>query len=335
MRILHLGAGRSAMPQSGGFVDKLRSYGELDIIMDASNIPDHERAEMIRQYDVLLTLWGSMRVPDEIAVDPGRLRYICNITGELRAFVPFSVIQSGMLVTNWGDAPADTVAEGAMVLLLAVMKNLRDHIETVAGGGWRTSTLHTQASLNGCDVGIYGMGVIGRRFVELIKSFRPRLRVYDKYVKDLPDGCLAVGSLRELFKSSKIIVIHAGLSPETRRTVNAEMLSLLPDNGIIINTARGGIIDQDALFKELKSGRLRAGLDVLDGEAGDCLRENDEARLWSNLILTSHQVSDTAWGTDETLENAMRRVCLENMERFSKGEPMKFVMTEERYARST
>jgi len=276
-----------------------------------------------------------MPIPEEIAGNPGQLKYVCNITGELRSYVPFSLIESGMLVTNWGDAPSDTVAEGAMTLLLAVMKNLRDHIETVAAGGWRIPTLGTKGSLNGCDVGIYGMGVIGRRFVELIRPFRPVLRVFDKYVTDLPEGCTTVGSLEELFKTSRIIVLHAGLSPETRHSVSAGLLSLLPDNGIIINTARGGIIDQDALFKELKSGRLRAGLDVLDGEAGDCLREDDEARQWSNLILTSHQVSDTAWGSDQTLENVMRRVCLENIERFSKGGEPLFRMTAERFQHST
>jgi len=103
----------------------------------------------------------------------------------------------------------------------------------------------------------------------------------------------------------------------------------------VINTARGGIVDQDALFREIKSGRLRAGLDVLAGDAGDFLDPNDEARQWKNLILTSHRVSDIAWGTEETLENVMRRACLENIERFSKGEPPLFQMTEERYLRST
>jgi len=323
------------MPETGEFVEKLKNFGELTIIKDATALSSRERADLIRQYDVLLLIWGSMPIPDEIAENPGKLRYVCNISGELRAFVPVSLIRAGILVTNWGDAPADSVAEGAMVLLLAVMKNLRDHIETAAEGGWRVPSMATKGSLKGCDVGIYGLGAIGRRFVDLIRPFQANLIVYDKYVTDVPPGCGRVNSLKELFQASKIIVIHAGLSPETRRSVNAEMLALLPDGGIIINTARGGIVDQDALFRELKSGRLRAGLDVLDGEAGDYLGEHDEARKWNNLILTSHTVSSAEWGTEETLENIMRRICLENIERFSKGQAPLFQMTEERYSRST
>ncbi|MCL2660675.1 MAG: hypothetical protein FWD64_09185, partial [Acidobacteriaceae bacterium] len=156
MKLLHLGNGCSAMPESGGFIDRLKTFGDLTIIKDASALSDHERAEMIRQNDVLLLIWGSMPIPEEVAENPGRLRYVCNITGELRSWVPLSLIRAGVLVTNWGDAPADSVAEGAMALLLAVMKNLRDHIAAVAEGGWQTPSASTKGSLKGCDVGIYG-----------------------------------------------------------------------------------------------------------------------------------------------------------------------------------
>jgi len=91
-----------------------------------------------------------------------------------------------------------------------------------------------------------------------------------------------------MFEQCEAIVIHAALSPETERTVTAELLSLLPDRGIIVNTARGQIIDNEALFAELRRGRLRAALDVTDPEE---LPRDHPARGYDNLILTAHSRS--------------------------------------------
>lgn len=335
MKLLHIGNGRSALPLDGDFTEALRAFGQLELIPDGSAMTDGERAEKIRGCDVLLLIWGSMPIPEEIAQNPGSLKYICVITGEMRHWVPLSVIEAGIPVTNWGDASAEGVAEGAMALLLSVMKNIRSYTETVAAGGWGIDATTTMAGLRGCDVGIYGMGAIGRRFVELIRPFGATLRVFDPYVAKLPEGCARVDSLEELFDHSSIIAVHAGLSPETRHSVNGALLARLPDGGIIINTARGGLIDQDALFSELESGRLRAGLDVLDGPDGDYLPPDHPARSWPNLILTCHSAMDVKWGTEATLERAMYGVCLDNLRRFAAGEPLRFRMDRERYLIST
>jgi len=169
----------------------------------------------------------------------------------------------------------------------------------------------------------------------MIRPFGAYLRVFDPYVADLPEGCMRVDSLRELFAASSIIVVHAGQSDETRGTVSKEMLALLPDGGIVINTARGGIIDQDALFAELATGRLRAGLDVLDGPHGDALPPEHPARQLENLLLTAHSVSASRWGGVNTQEKLMQDVCLDNIRRFLRGDALRFIMSKERYLRST
>lgn len=335
MKLLHLAEREMRFPFSGSFREQLESLGELTIVTGASELSLTEQLRLIQSCDVLLTAWGSSSVPSEVVDDPGNLKYICNVTGTMRSFVPIKVIQSVIPVTNWGDAPADLVAEGAMTLLLAVMKDLPVVRERVRDGHWGVNDREVVGgTLRGLNVGIYGLGVIGRRFVELIRPFGSVLCVFDPFVTTLPTGCTAVPTLEALFRRSEAIVIQAGLTNETHHSITADLLALLPNQGILINTARGGIIDQEALFAELESGRLRAGLDVLDDP--DRLDPNHKARQWDNLILTNHQIDRSRWPAGESrLVLEAQRICLQNLRRFLNHEPLQFVMDERRYQLST
>ncbi len=332
-KMIYIGNVNSRMPTEGPFVDALRELGDLTIIRDGSKMPDKERADLIRQHNILLTMWGSMPVPDEIAEDRGNLEYICNITGEMKHWISLKIIESGIPVTNWGDAPANSIAEGAMALLLAVLKDLHGHIQNVRNGNWEPGENSPGGTLENLRLGIYGLGVIGVRFVELVKPFGPYIKVYDPYVNELPEGCLRAESLEELFDWAQAVVIHAGLTDETRKSVTADLLARLPDNGIIINTARGDIIDQDALFAELEKGRLRAGLDVLAGP--DRVPPDHPARKWENCILTTHSIGRNQWFKPPGGLSKMELICLDNIRRFINGQPLRFIMDRERYLRST
>ncbi|MEO8376885.1 MAG: NAD(P)-dependent oxidoreductase [Candidatus Sumerlaeota bacterium] len=316
------------------FLDALKEFGGIEILEHGVTMPEAEKAEQLRSHEVLLTGWGATRCPDEIARDRGNLSYICNITGELARFLPVEFIDAGIQVSNWGDYPANGVAEGAMALLLAVIKDMHAQINHVERNGWKMDMHFHGGTLRGIEVGIYGLGVIGQRFIELIRPFGAMLRVFDPYLKDLPEGCARANSLKDLFATAKVIVIHTALTAETRNSVNAELLALLPRHGVVINTARGCIIDQPALFRELESGRLRAGLDVLEPDA---LPDDHPARRWTNLILTAHRV-DHGWpdfNEPPTKLNEMQEICIDNLRRYARGEKIRFAYDRERYLRST
>ncbi len=319
------------------FKDALRQIGDLELVEHGQHLPSADLAARIRTAQILITGWGSIRIPDEIVGDRGRLEYVCNLTGTVRPFVPLSIVEAGIPVTNWGDVIAISVAEGAMTLLLAVLKDLRHRIKYIESGGWREDETDFGGSLEGTPVGIYGCGVIARAFIEMIRPFGPQLWVYDPYVAELPEGCRRADSLEALFDRCRIIVVHAGLSDETRGSITADLLARLPRHGVIINTARGGIFDQAALFRELESGRLRAGLDVLEP---DTLPPEHPARGWENVILTAHQVSSVCvnWpthGAPPVELSPFQRVCIENIRRHLAGRPLRFVMDRDRYLRST
>ncbi|MDK2971394.1 MAG: hypothetical protein PWP23_1149 [Candidatus Sumerlaeota bacterium] len=319
---------------SAVFRKALDEFGQLEVIAHGRGMTEDQRAALVRETDVLLTGWNAAPIPACIAEEPGRLQYICNITGEIARFIPMEIVESGLPVTNWGDYPAVPVAEGALALLLAVLKDMHCQINTVREGGWRMDMHEHGGSIEGSRMGIYGLGVIGRRFIELLRPFRCSIKVFDPYVEVIPANCERCHSLEDLFDSVNIIVIHAALTEETRKSVTADLLARLPRHGVVINTARGGIVDQDALFAELESGRLRAGLDVLDP---DYLPPDHPARTWENLILTAHRV-EQGWPDfhqEPTRLNRMQEICIDNLRRFQRGEPLKFTFSPTRYLLST
>ena len=317
------------------FKEIRKLYDLTEVVLD-ENYNETEFAELIRQYDVLLTMWRSPRVPDELADNPGNLKLICNITGSVGGWISEKIVASPHItVTNWGDAPSHRVAEGAFALLMAVMKDIPLAIEHAQNNGISAHPDRKPASLYKLRIGIYGMGAIGRKFVDMLRPFMPVVFAFDPYVsqEQMPEGVTKVDTLEELFSHSQVMVIHAGLSDETRNSVTKELLSMLPDGGIIINTARGSIIDPDALRAELESGRLRAGLDVMT--PADWPDEDDPIRQWTNVIMTGHFIANPIWGVDPDKLDFTEINCLETLKLFSEGKSPKYIIDLDRYRRMT
>lgn len=324
---------RKDEPVASALLDEVAAIPglELERVRGCESMTAQELADRMRQADLLL-LSRTPAVPDELAENPGRLKYICYLHGTMRNKIGLPVIRSNIRVTNWGDACGPGLAESSLTLLLAVLKDLPRRILAVRNGegggiksvGW---------SVAGLRVGVYGFGFAGRQFVKLLQPFGATIRVFDPYVEAVPEPCLRVDSLKELMETSQALVIHAGWTPETEGSVSRELLAKLPDHGVLVNTARGAIVDQPALFDELRSGRLRAGLDVL---WPDNLPPDHEARQWENLIWTCHQFLGKPWPGEEK-ENVLRnaKVHLENIRAFVDGRPLQHEIDETRYSRMT
>ncbi len=327
---------RAAYGTNSTLFQEIRKKYDLTEIVLEEGYDVAEYANIIRQYDVLLTMWRSPRVPDELADNPGNLKLICNITGSVGGWIGEKIIESPHItVTNWGDAPAFGVAEGAFALMMAVMKDIPLSIEHAQNNGISAHPDRKLGSLYKMRIGIYGLGAIGRKFVDMLAPFMPVVFAYDPYVpqENMPESVTKVDTLEELFSKSQIMVIHAGLSDETRGSVTKEHLAMLPDGGIIINTARGAIINPEALRAELESGRLRAGLDVMSPQ--DWPEEGDPIRQWKNVIMTGHFIANPIWGVDPDKLDFTEINCLETLELFSEGKPLKFIIDIDRYRRMT
>ena len=174
------------------------------------------------------------------------------------------------------------------------------------------------------------MGRIGRAFAQLVQPFDIELYVADPYCS--PDTAAShratLVSLDDLLKLCSAVVLAAGLTPETRNMMDARRLRLMPDGSYLINVARGGLIDTDALLRELRTGRITAALDVTDPL--EPLPLDHELRGLPNVLLTPHVA---AGGVEVRRE--MGTIAVREVARFFRGEEPLNIVTREMLATMT
>ncbi len=171
----------------------------------------------------------------------------------------------GVLVTRAPGSNTRAVAELAMALLLALVKDLRPFAGEIAGGGWRRGATHSR-DVAGLRLGLIGYGMVGRAVGRLAQAFAMTVTAYDP-VPGAADGVVRAESPLALAAVSDVLSLHCPLTTQTRALVDAAVLAALPAGGFVVNTARGGIVDEAALLAALDSGHLAgAALDVFETE---------------------------------------------------------------------
>ena len=209
--------------------------------------------------------------------------------------------EMGIPVCNVPDYGTQEVADHAMALLLSLMKGITFHTRELKQdpkGLWRPALNPFGKRLSACTFGVVGLGRIGTAATLRAKAFGMDCVVYDPYISngsELALGIRRVHSLTELFGQCDVVSLHAPLSAETEKLIDAEVLAASKPGLVLINTARGPIIDLDALYDALKSGQVQAvGLDVLPVEPAD--PEHPLIRAWAaneewidhRLLITPH-----------------------------------------------
>lgn len=171
----------------------------------------------------------------------------------------------GVAVTVTPGANEATVADHTMALILAAVRRICAHDAGVRRGEWNRTGEHTPWALSGTTVGLVGYGSIGRHVGERLRGFGVRLLVTD-VAATAADGVEVVG-MEQLLSAADVVSLHLPLAPGTRGLIGAEQLALMPDHAVLVNTSRGGVVDEQALVDALLRGRLRAAaLDVFADE---------------------------------------------------------------------
>jgi phosphoglycerate dehydrogenase-like enzyme len=289
-------------------------------------------AAKCRSVEIALTSRRSPKLPAALAGDFGRLRWLCHCHGTIRHLADRSLLEAGLLVTNWGDHVAG-VAEGAMALLLCQLKQLVTLGAHVKGGADERVWQEFDGTLEGLAVGLYGFGPIGRHMARMLAPFGARIAVYDPYAAALPAGVRRCATLRELFATCQAVSIHCGLNDQTRDSVGGELLDLLPQGAVVVNTARGHVVDEAALAERVAAGRLLAGIDVIRDE------RNWPASPLAPLpgaVLTGHRV-ETGKGYPPGREpvRALPDYVVRNLAAYRAGRPLEGVVTAAEYDRKT
>ncbi|MBB3009369.1 hydroxyacid dehydrogenase [Cupriavidus alkaliphilus] len=199
----------------------------------------------------------------------------------------------GIVVKAAVGANAAAVAEHAWALILACAKSVPQLNDRMRAGHWDKAT-HKTIELSGRTLGVVGLGEIGRRVVAIGRAMGMRVLGFDPFADTAPEGVQLV-ELAQLFRESDVVSLHCPLTEENRRLLNRDTLASFKDGAILVNTARGGLIDEPALVDAMRSGKLyAAGLDSFETEP---LPSPHPFRDVPNLILSPHigGVSDAAY----------------------------------------
>lgn len=224
----------------------------------------------------------------------------------------------GVAVSNVVDYSTDAVAEHVLLLMLALRRNLPAYLADVRRGAWAKSQTfglfdHSIIDLRGSTLGLIGYGAIGRAVEKLAQAFGMSVLVAERKTAD----AVRAGRVDffNVLRESDVLTVHTPLNEETRGMIAKAELALMKETAILINCARGGVVDEQALADALQGGKLAgAGVDVLTEEPpahGNPLLELD----LPSLIVTPHN----AWASRTTMQNLATEIVA-NIEAFARGE---------------
>lgn len=229
----------------------------------------------------------------------------------------------GIVVSNVRGYAEHTVPEHAFALILALRRSLVAFREDVRRGLWQKAERfclsgHPIRDLHGATLGIFGEGSIGQGVARLARAFGMRVLFADHEPPKAPD--VAFSPMEQVFAESDIVSLHLPLSEKTRNLIGAAELRRMKKSALLINTARGGLVDEHALVEALKDGIIAgAGFDVLSAEppkSGNPLLELD----LPNFILTPH----VAWAGEQAMQSLADQL-IDNVESFVRGAPQNVV----------
>lgn len=225
----------------------------------------------------------------------------------------------GIAVGNTPGVLTDVTADLAMALLLAVSRRIVESVGYIRAGQWQTwqPTALLGTDLNGATLGLIGLGRIGKAVARRARGFDLRLIAHSPRCP--PEEAAEVGvelvELETLLRDSDYISIHTPLNDRTRHLINRATLAQMKPSAILINTARGGVVDQAALYEALQEGRLRgAGLDVTDPEP---IASNDPLLSLPNVVIVPHIGS-----ASQRTRDRMATMAAENVIAGVKGLPL-------------
>ena len=297
---------------------RLEAKGDLHVFRDRP-AADGEIVARALGADVVISGWTKFG-GEVLAALPG-LRLISLWATGLDNVDLAAASARDVVVCHVPSYATDAVAELALGLILAVLRKIPaadEHLRRTQSADWRP---FRGGELNGRTLGVVGTGVIGQRVAQLGHAFGMKLLGYDLYPAQgmVDDLGMRYVSLEELFAGSDVVTLHAPLTPDTRHLVDGVLLRRLPRTGIVVNTARAGLIKQDDLLEVLSDQLIAgAGLDVidLDVESGPALLALD------TVVATPH----IGFYTVEALAR-LTAVCVDNVVRFLDGVPVNVAAT--------
>ena len=267
-------------------LDALSKLGEVSVNQSEKNPQSAEIKSLVKDADIVITSWGCPKMDKAILEDASKLKLVVHAAGSVKGIVSDEIWNRNIRVTGCAEALGIGVAETALALSITSVKNMWTLSQSTRKGEWNNGRENVREFYN-LTIGVIGAGRAGRHYIKLLKNFEVKTLLFDPTLDEAQ--CKEIGvekvSLEALLKRSDVVSIHAPSIPATDKMLNSNTLALMKDNAVLINTARGTIIDENALIAELEKGRLFACLDVTDPEPPSA---DSPFRSLPNVILLPH-----------------------------------------------
>ncbi|CAB50351.1 glyoxylate reductase [Pyrococcus abyssi] len=305
------------IPEVG--IEMLEKEFEVEVWEDEREIPREILLEKVKDVDALVTML-SERIDREVFERAPRLRIVANYAVGYDNIDVEEATKRGIYVTNTPGVLTDATADLAFALLLATARHLVKGDKFTRSGEWKKRGVawHPKWFLGydvyGKTIGIIGFGRIGQAIAKRARGFDMRILYYSRTRKPEVEKELNAEfkPLDELLRESDFVVLAVPLNKETYHMINEERLKMMKRTAILINVARGKVIDTKALIKALKEGWIAgAGLDVYEEEP----YYNEELFSLDNVVLTPH-IGSATFGARE----GMAKLVAENLIAFKRGE---------------
>jgi D-3-phosphoglycerate dehydrogenase len=270
-------------------VQLLRTSARVDILEDHDAAA---QAGLVREMDAIIVRRPTFMVTRELMAAAPRLRVIGRHGAGVDNVDVDAATGAGIMVTYTPGANTASVAQLTIGLLLAVTRNIIPAHLSMAEGAWKRDR-YRGLELSGLTLGVIGVGRIGRAVAKIAAAMDMQVVGYDPYLTEWPLWVTRV-ALDDLLRESDVVTVHTPLTPETRGLVGRAQLATMKRGAVVVNTARGGIIDEAALCEALASGQIGgAGLDAFVAEP---LPPDHPLCRAPNVVLTPHvgAVTDAA-----------------------------------------
>jgi phosphoglycerate dehydrogenase-like enzyme len=266
---------------------RLRTAVDIDPGLVAEDFTDPRIRAALQKTEILITGWGCPPLDERALAAAPRLRAVLHAAGTVKGLATPACWERGLTISSAATANALPVAEYTLGVILLAGKDVFGRRERYRELRTFTRGIVPGVGNFGRRVGIVGASRIGRRLIELLRPFDLRVSLADPYVDPAEARALGVTPLPldELLRTSEIVTVHAPATPETRHMFGRRELALMPDGAVLINTARGSLVDHDALLPEVRGGRISAFLDVTEPEP---LPADSPLFDLPNVFLTPH-----------------------------------------------
>ena len=295
-----------------------RAMRDYDVVINHEDAPG--TAEDIiaasAEFDAIIPCHSEHFSADLVAQLDPRLKIVANHSvGVDHCDLP-ALAARGITVTNTPDVLSDATAELAMLLMLGAARHAVAGDRLVRTGGWNSwsPAFMVGKQVTGSRVGIIGMGRVGRAFAAKARGFDMDVHYFNRseLSADLAQGATYHSTVESLLGVADFLSLHCPATPETTDLMNTERFAMLPSGAVIVNTARGALIDEDALMAALDSGHVvAAGLDCFKVEPGG----NPALSSYDNVFMLPHIGSAT-----RTTRDAMGFRALDNLDAFFAGQ---------------